>query len=248
MMMHRLFFILFVLSTSLWAGAAHACENAAARACIADAIIADAMATTEPQWRDQILRDVSGSLTLEGRVDDAIALVGKIENPDTQAMAVRTIGMASALYGKNTPEQMRDIFVKLKKAASIITQPDAHAIALTYIAMAQAFAGMDDDAWATAAAMTNAALRHKAYGETAEIQAERGDFPAAAKSIGFIDTASFRNKAYQKISEILIKKENFDDALKAAQMIDNPTKRAQAMQELLHAQEKQSRGPRRDQF
>lgn len=243
-----------VLSTALWAGLAQAqagdapktCPAASDRACIADSIVRDALAATEPAWRDQALRDVATSLTYDNRIDDAVALVSKIGNPDTQAMTIRAIGMAAALYGHATPEALTDVFAKLAKAAATINQPDANAIAYTYIAMAQAFAGMDDAAWATAAGMSNAALRHKAYGETAEIQAERGDLAAALKSIGFIDTASFRNKAYQKVSEILVKNGRMDDALKAAQAIDNPMKRTQAMQEILREQEESSRGTRAD--
>ncbi len=222
------------------------CSSVTDRACIEEKIINDALAATETNWKDQILRDVAASLTYDGRIDDAIALVAKVTNPDTQAMTIRTIGMASSLYGKNSKEQLKAVFEKLTKAAGIITQPDAHAIAFTYIAMSQAFAGMDDDAWATAAAMTNAALRHKAYGETAEIQVERGDLSAAMKSIRFIDTVSYRNKANQSVATILIKKNKFDDALQFAQAIDNPVKRAQTLQNILKEQEETTRGPRKD--
>ncbi|NBX66207.1 MAG: hypothetical protein EBQ96_04340 [Proteobacteria bacterium] len=248
MKLHRFIVFIVSLSTILWAAPvfADSCQSGSDRTCIANAIIADALATPEVSWRDQILRDVSASLTHDKRIDDAVALVAKVTNPDTKAMTIRTIGMTAALYGKLTPEELKAAFEKLAGAAANIEHPDARAIAYTYIAMAQAFAGLDADAWATAAAMTNPALKHKAYGETAEIQAERGDLAAAMKSIGFIDTASFRNKAYQKVSEILTKKGLYDEALKSTAAIDNPTKRAQALQGLLKAQEEKTKGVRRD--
>src|SRR5690606_35633259 len=149
----------------------------------------------------------AASMTYDGRIDDAVALIPKIENPDTQAMTVRAIGMAASLYGKLSEGELKAAFEKLGTAAKTIKQPAANAIAFTYIAMAQAFAGLDDDAWATAAAMNNDALKHKAYGETAEIQAERGDLDAAMKSISFIDAASFRNKSYGNVASILVKKD-----------------------------------------
>lgn len=245
MTFRTLFFAFLVLCPAL-AWADDSCPSADARACIAARILKDSGNIEEKQWRDQTLRDLAASLTYDGQVDEAIALIGQISNPDTQAMTVRAIGMAAALYGKRSDEDLRAVFTKLNAAATKIQQPDANAIAQTYIAMAQAFAKLDDDAWATANAMTNAALKHKAFGETAEIQAERGDVAKAMKSISQIDTASFRNKSYQKVSEILIKKHMYDDALKSAESIDNPAKRAQALLEILKAQEAETRGTRND--
>lgn len=250
MTLHRPIITFLVLSTTLWFGQAAAQENCATatnRSCIAAEILKSADEIKEPQWKDVTLRDLAASLTYDKRVDDAIALVPKISNPDTQAMTIRTIGMTAALYGKDSPVVLKETFVKLAAAAATIKQPAANAIAYTYIAMAQAFAGMDADAWATADAMTNPALKHKAFGETAEIQAERGDLSAAMQSIGKIDAASFRNKAYQNIAEILIKKGMYDEALKSATAIDNPMKRAQTLQEILKGQEEKTRGARNDQ-
>lgn len=247
MTLHRFIFVFLALSTGLFAlGASAACQSAAERTCITSAIIADAAATREEVWRDQMLRDVAASLTYDGQEDKAIALIDQIKNPDTKAMTIRIIGMAAALYGHGSEEHLKATFEKLAKTALTIPQPDANAIAFTYIAMSQAFAGMDEAAWLTASKMPNLALRFKAYGETAEIQAERGDLAAAMKSIGFIQSDSYRNKAYQQVALILIKSGQFDDALKAAQAIDNPTKRAQTLQSLLKAQEDKTRGTRKD--
>ncbi|MBU6235139.1 MAG: hypothetical protein KGQ41_04785 [Alphaproteobacteria bacterium] len=247
MYLHRFIVLFLALSTGLYAIEARAdCASASDRACVAAKIIADADATKEDPWRDQILRDVAASLTYDDKIDQAIGLIAKIKNPDTKAMTIRAIGMAAALYGKQNQDQLRAVFEKLAKVAVTIPQPDANAIAFTYIAMSQAFAGMDEDAWATSAKMTNAALRFKAYGETAEIQAERGDLAAAMKSVGFIQSSAFRNKAHANVAGILIKKDMFDEALKAALAIDNPTKRAEVLQSILKAQEDKTRGTRKD--
>jgi hypothetical protein len=247
MTLYRFIFCLVLLASGLArAEDAAPCPSASARDCITTHMLKDAEGIYDTAWRDQAYRDLAGSLTYDKKIDQAIALVEKIQNPDTQAMTIRAIGMAAALYGKDSPQQMKITFMKLKKASDVIRDTSAHAIAETYIAMAQAFAGLDDDAWVTASAMKNTALKHKAYGETAEIQAERGDIDKAMASITKIETASFRNKAYQTVAEILIKKQMFDQALKAASGIDNPTKRVDVMQDILHAQEELTRGPRND--
>jgi len=255
MTLHRLITGFIALSTTLclsglWfsqAFAQSACSSAADRACITAEILKSAQSVEEASWRDQTYRDLSASLTYDKKVDDAIALVPKISNPDTQAMTIRTIGMTAALYGKDSPDQLKETFKKLSAAAATIKHPAANAIAYTYIAMAQAFAGLDEDAWATAGAMQSPELKHKAYAETAEIQAERGDINAAMQSISKIDTASFRNKAYQSVATILIKAGKYDEALRSISAIDNPMKRAQGLQGLLKAQEEATRGPRNDQ-
>jgi len=222
------------------------CTSAADRACVARSILFDMQGVNELQWRDATLRDLAGSYTYDGKIDQAIGLIDQIKNPDTQAMTVRMIGMTAALYRKDAPSELKTIFAKLTTRTDKMTDASGQAIAYTYIAMAQAFAGLDADAEKTAGAMTNAALRHKAFGETAEIQAERGDIEAAMGSIKKIDIASFRNKAYQNVAEIMMKKGDYDGALKSANNIDNAMKRAQTLQKLMHSQEVATRGPRND--
>jgi len=251
MSFQRLVLITAFLSTCLWIPPSSAddrpvCAGAADRACIVRSILFDMKDVREIQWKDSTLRDLAGSLTYDGQIDQAIGLIDQIQNQDTQAMTIRMIGMTAALYRKDAPGDLKIIFAKLDKRAGKIANSDARAIAYTYIAMSQAFAGLDADAEKTALAMSNAALRHKAFGETAEIQAERGDLTAAMGSIKHIDTASFRNKAYQNVAEILMKKGQYDDALKSANNIDNPVKRAQVLQGILHTQEVEKRGPRND--
>ncbi|HPF78649.1 MAG TPA: hypothetical protein PLF01_05070, partial [Alphaproteobacteria bacterium] len=89
-------------------------------------------------------------------------------------------------------------------------------------------------AMATAKAMKNDALRHKAFGETAEIQAERGDYEAAMKSIAEIESTSFKNKAYGTVARIFIKRGKLKEAYDSAEKIDNPVARAQVLQNIVN--------------
>ncbi len=205
------------------------------RSCIIGSMLETAKQIETPAWRDQTYRELAKTLAFDGDIDGAITLIEKIETPDTKAMTIRGIGMAAA-DNKLTKEQYAEIFQKLRTAANKIPHPPSFAIALTYIAMSQAFAGDNDGAWKTAAEMENEALRHKAYAETAEIQAEKGDVAAAMKSIGFIGSVAFKNKSYQTVSKILADKKELDGALKAAQAITNPFKKAESLQYVLDTQ------------
>lgn len=186
-----------------------------------------------PAWRDQSYRELAKSLTYEGMYDEAITLINKIGNPDTKAMTIRGIGFAAA-DGHWPRARYDDLFAKLSVAAKNITDPSGQAIAWTYIAMAQAFALDDEGATKTAMSMENPALRHKAFGETAEIQAERGDPKAAMESIAHIDSASYKNKAYRNIAKILVDRGDLSAAYKAARMIDNPYTQVQVMQMIVN--------------
>ena len=205
------------------------------RTCVINSLREAAGKIETVAWRDQTYRELAKTLAFDGDTDGAIALIEKIETPDTKAMTIRGIGMAAA-DNKLSKEQYVDIFQKLRVAADKITHPPSYAIALTYIAMSQAFARDNDGAWKTASEMENEALRHKAYAETAEIQAEKGDYAAASKSIEFITSEAFRNKAYGTVSKILANGKKLDEALKAAQAITNPYKKAEALQYVLDVQ------------
>ena len=205
------------------------------RNCVLDELLSEAQSIENKSWRDQTYRELAKTLAFDGRVDEAIAVISRIKSPDTQAMTIRGIGMAVA--DNALPEAKYDAaFKKLRATAETITHPPSYAIALTYIAMAQAFANDDAGAWATAADMENDALRHKAYGETAEIQAEKGKFDEAMKSISAIESSAFRNKAYAIVAKILADKKHLDEALKSARSITNAYKKAQAIQYVLDAQ------------
>jgi predicted negative regulator of RcsB-dependent stress response len=195
----------------------------------------DAQGIDNSVWRDQTYREIAKTMAQDGQMEEALAILDKIETPDTQAMTIRGIGMALSENGAGAEERAQT-FAALRKRAESIMHPPSYAIALTYISMAQAFAGDHEAAWKTAAEMENDALRHKAYGEAAEIQAEQGNSEAAMKSILFIESEAYRNKAYSHISKILADRGQFEESLTAAQAITNPYKKVQAMQTLLDAQ------------
>lgn len=205
------------------------------RACVLEQIEALSDKIDRESWRDQTYRELAKTKAFDGDVDGAVATIDKIQNPDTKALTIRGIGMAIA--DKKLPkEQYNEAFKKLRLQAELIEHPPSHAIALTYIAMAQAFAKDNDGAWATAADMENNALRHKAYGEIGEIQAEHGDHEAALISISRIESLSFRNKAYSTVARILADRAHYQQALDAAELITNPYKKANALQYILDAQ------------
>lgn len=184
-------------------------------------------------WRDQTYRELAKSYTYEGLEDRAIALIGRIETPDTRAMTIRGIGFAAA-DSQWDKTRYAVLWAKLDAEAKKIEHLPSQGIAWTYIAMAQAFAGDDEAATATARAMENAALKHKAFGESAEIQAERGDFSAAMASIAEIDSSAYRNKAYRTVAKIFTDGGKLQEAYDTAMKIDNPYTKAQALQTLLN--------------
>jgi len=188
-----------------------------------------------PSWRDKSYRELAKSYTYEGYIDEAVALIEKVENPDTRAMTIRGIGMAAA--SGNLPKEEYDaLFSRLTEQSDLIDHPPSKAIAYTYIAMSQAFAGDDKGATQTARAMENDALKNKAFAETAEIQAERGDFKAAMASIGEIQSLAFKNKAHRIVAEIFIKKGMLKEAYDAALKIqDNAYARAEVLQDIVNA-------------
>jgi len=209
--------------------------KAADRACVIGALIKASEGIENANWRDQSYREIAKSLAADGRFDQALGVWGRIENPDTKALTIRGIGMAAADHNLDD-DTYQVLFTQLRAKAETIEHPPSYAIALTYIAMAQAFAGDDDGAWATAASMENDALRHKAYGETAEIQAEVGNVAGAMKSIGYIESVAFRNKAYALVSKILADRGMYDAALQAAAPLTNAYKKAKALQYVLDKQ------------
>lgn len=182
----------------------------------------------EDNWRDQTYRELAKLLAAEGQLPDALSLIEKIKNPDTRAMTIRGIGMAAA--DLDLPkEELDDLFVKLKAAAEKIEHEPSYAIALTYIGMSQAYARDDEGAMATAASMKNAALRNKAYGETAEVQAERNDLQAVLKSLTAIDDPGYKDKELGIIAKIFTNQNQTASALTIAGQITNAYERSQAL-------------------
>ena len=190
---------------------------------------------TEQAWRDQTYRELAKLYMARHLTAQALALIPKIETPDTRAMTIRGIGMQAA--GMNLPaEELKALFTALRAEADKIDHPPSQGIALTYIAMAQSFAGDDEGAYATAKSMTNDALRHKAFGENAEIQAGRGDLKAALESLAAIDSVSFRDKAHNTVAKIFADRKLFDDALATAGKIGNDYQKSQAILYILAKQ------------
>lgn len=203
------------------------------KACIFSALKNKAEQIENKSWRDQTYRELAKSLSAAGFTDQALEIIPKIETPDTKALTIRGIGMSAAALDLSQ-ESHNALFTALRAEAEKITHPQSYAIALTYIAMAQAFAGDNEGAWKTASEMENDALRHKAYGETAEIQAEQGDPEAAMRSIHLIESPAFRNKAYSIVSKILTDKGQYQEAMFSAVLITNPYKHAKALQYIVN--------------
>lgn len=239
MIRHKKYFLLFLSIILASANSSHADENAICsidnRSCILTVLEKTASEIENKTWRDQTYRELAKTLAFEGHIEKSIAVLNKIENPDTKALTIRGIGMAAAEHPGNV-DNYDDIFKRLRAEAEKIEHPPSYAIALTYIAMSQAFAGDNNGAWATASSMENDALRHKAYGETAEIQAEKGDFNSAFKSIKFIESESFRNKAYSVVGNILADGGHYVAAFESAQQITNAYKKSRLIQYILDKQ------------
>jgi len=230
--------ILFALLVFFTAGHAAMAEEAAPPCvatdtlCLSDMLVQQIATVKEDQWRDNTYREAAKVLTHEKRTEAALALIDKIKNPDTKAMTIRGIGMAAA-EEKMTAQEYDDLFAKLSDAAAKIEHPPSHAIALTYISMAQAFAGDNEGAMNTAARMENTALRNKAYGEAGEIQATRGEIEAVKISVAGIEDSGYRDKELRIISKAFTDGKYYDHALSTAQDIKDPYQKAQAILNIL---------------
>jgi len=205
------------------------------RTCMMAEILKDTENIDNADWKDITLRELAKTYAFEGNFEKAVEVMRMITNPDTTALTIRGIGMVIAQQNQKQ-EDLNRMFARLLHEAGQISHPPSNAIALTYVAMAQALSGDDEGAWKTAQTMNNAALRNKAYGETAEIQAQKGKFDAAQASIEKIESISFRNKAYEIVSKILADNGDFKQAYAAAISIENPYKKTQSLQYVLDKQ------------
>lgn len=218
----------------VWAQSPPVCA-AQDRPCLLGLLQTQAALIDNTDWRDQTYRELAKTRAFDGDMAGAVAIIPLIVSPDTKALTIRGIGMAAA-ENHATPEILANLFASLHEQAAAIMHEPSRAIALTYIAMAQAFAGDDEGAWTTAAGMTNEALRHKAYGETAEIQAEHGRAAAATESINRITSDAYKIKALTTVSGIFAHKGDYDSAFALAMAIGNPYRCAMALQTILDAQ------------
>lgn len=230
-------FYLFILALTAFSASGWAQEKAATcqssdRPCLMRQVETLAPQIDKSEWRDQTLRELAKTYAAAGQTDQAISLIGQIENNDTKAMTIRGIGMEAAALNWSAV-QYAPLWKKLEAEAVKITHAPSQGIAYTYISMAQAFAGDDDGARKTASTMENAALRNKAYGEAAEIQAGRGDLASAVVSLDAIDSTPYRGKQLDIVSRIFLDKGMTAEAYDCASRIDNAYLKAKAIQRIL---------------
>lgn len=228
------FFLFFITASVVNAKEPPPC-NHDDRACVLKQMLIASQSIENEAWRDQTYREIAKTYAADNNVDEAVKTLNLITNPDTKALTIRGIGMALAPLNLS-PEILKTHFTTLRAKAEEIKHPPSYAIALTYIAMAQAFADDNEGAWKTASEMENDALRHKAYGETAEIQAEKKNYTAAKISIEKIESAAYKNKSYSIVSKILADQGLLADSYIAANEITNPYKKAQSLQYILDTQ------------
>jgi len=224
-------FFLYLVPTTIRAEQAQTCLPQD-RPCILKLLEKTAETLPNGPSRDQTLRELAKTLAFDRQYDSALTLLPKINSADTQALTIRGIGMAAAEH-QAEPAIIKPLFEKLLAHSQTMTDAPARAIALTYIAMAQAVAGDDDGAIQTSQSMDNDSLRHKAYGETAEIQAKKGKGALALVTLSRIESIPYRNKALLTVSGLLAQGADFENALKAALLIDNAYLQALALQNYL---------------
>lgn len=221
----------------LFAFPAHGRNIAACSGAITDCVLEELSFAIDniddKKWQDIALRELAKSMTLNNDADNAIKLLNQIEHPDTKALTIRGIGMNAAKL-KQSETYYKDLFKRLLVEADRIEHKPSHAIAITYISMAQSYAQLDDDAIKTAFTMENKSLKHKALGEIAEIQAEDNKNDLALKTILLIDSEAYRNKSYRIISKIMANKGNIDYAFTSAKLITNNTAKAKSLQSLVN--------------
>lgn len=230
-------FYLFILALTAVSASGRAQDGAATcksddRACLMQQVEALAPQIDKSEWRDQTLRELAKSYAAAGQTDKAIGLIAQVTDNDTKAMTIRGIGMEAAAL-KWDAAKYKPLWKKLSDEAAKITHAPSQGIAYTYISMAQAFAGDDDGARQTASTMQNEALRNKAYGEAAEIQAGRGDLANALVSLEAINSAPYRGKQLDIVSRIFLDKGMTAEAYDCASRIDNAYLKAKAIQRIL---------------
>lgn len=211
-------------------------------ACMAKYMADLANVIKEKDWHDKVLREAAKFMTAAGMWQESLKLIPQIYNDDTKAMTIRGIGMALANQDPKTPELVA-AFNKLMEAATTIVTEASNAVAVTYVAMGQAEAGLGDEALKTAAQMTNAALRNKAYGEIAETHAKKNNLAEIKKALVKIDDASFKDKYGHRCVEVLTASGHKNEAVEVAKMITDPYKQADALGLVLERSESKKAPP-----
>ena len=233
-------FVMLIITSPAYAKKKYVECKLAEKTCILNELSHSIENIDEDRWRDIAYRELAKSLTLNNQIDAAIKVVDKIKNSDTKALTIRGIGMNSAQLALSNREY-KNIFSILREKAEEITHPPSYSIALTYIAMAQSYSNMDDDAIKTAFEMKNASLKHKALGEIAEIQAANNKNKKAIKTVEMIESTSYQNKAYRTITKIMAENGYYQDALVAAKKITNPVSKSDSLQIIINLMEVQEK-------
>lgn len=230
--MQAFYSILCLIAVAFAALPAHACGHASERDCIKKAIEAELPKIDNTSWRDIRTRELAKTYAHDGQAEQAIALIDTIKDPDTKAMTIRGIGMEVAKSAMAI-EAKKDIFKTLKTVAPKIEHPPSHDIAITYIAMAEAYAAFYEDALATAQLLTNSSLKNKALGETAEIMAEKKQPALISAAYDKMDSDAYRDKSKEVVCKLLNDNGMADEALQLAQGIKNPLLKTTALQHII---------------
>ena len=173
------------------------------------------------RWRDQSFREQAKILIRHGSVDKAMSLLPQISNEDTKALTIRAIGIGMAELPL-APAAQNEYFDTLHKQAMTISHTGSQEIAMTYIAIAEASAGLFERALTSARTLRTNSLRNKSYQEIAEVLSAKGDTDNSFAALNLIDDPSFRNKAYGVIAAVFIKHGQLAAALQFAEHIEDP--------------------------
>jgi predicted negative regulator of RcsB-dependent stress response len=188
------------------------------------------------RWRDQSLREQAKILVRKGDVQKALTLISQITNADTQALTIRAIGIGMKDLTLDDAQKTL-YFDALHKHATAITHTGSQEIALTYIAIAEASAGLFQNALKTASKLETRSLRNKSYQEIAEVLSATHKSDDAFFALERIDDTAFKNKAYSVVAAVFIKHQHITNALKATDFIDDPYIKSSSLLHIINTAE-----------
>ncbi len=192
-------------------------------------------------WRDQGYRDLAEMYVLQNRPGEALNAIAKINNPDTRAMAIRKSATAVSEIEVTDPEKTI-MFEMFEQASKAIQHHPSMEIALTYLSIAMAEAGLFEEAVNAVPDITNVSLRNKAYAEIAEVQARHKNGTLAIQNIKKIETESFRNQAAKRVAGVLAEHNDFKSAVQITEIISNSAHKAAALQGILGLRIQKNKG------
>jgi len=231
-----LFIALYTLTSPAYADANASCaplDGQPALDCAINALDALVPQINNPRWRDQSLREQAKILVRNGAVEKATNLISKITNADTQALTIRAIGIGMQDLTLDDEKKALN-FDRLHEHATAIAHTGSQEVALTYIAIAEANAGLFQRALLTAEKLNTRSLRNKSYQEIAEVCSAEGQKDNAFFALERIDDPAFKNKAYGVIAAVFIKHQHNADALRAADYITDPYIKATSLLNIIN--------------